>query len=400
MSSEQLDQLLTDWTTRLDLASQNILALQELFTYQRLAGEAGLSKASLTGTTDRQVAAALDAMNQVFQHFDLLRGTIAQALALRKQIPRFLASEEKFKAIESLLTGPSIQLPVIQVPLAQRSLLSTTETVCTISPDDLLAMMTRGFEVARDTILAVDTAWSTLEPALAQVETEIQTLQHRANTLGGVDCPALTLLQQAIVPLRDRIMTDPLGVHQDFDQHIRPLIQQAQDNLGHIAEQYDRVQTGLAAAHRLFQELLQCHQQVSVIYREGLEKLVDHTQLCPPLPEEQLEALEQWLTRLDTRFRQGLIQPIPVGLERWTDQAQAAIVLTQTALAQNRQPLDTRLELRGRLEALKAKALAKGRAEDPQLSALATQIQQILYTRPTNLAQAIALVGAYEQQLR
>ena len=181
MTLEQIDQLLADWQARLDLVSQNMLALQELATYQRLAGDAGFSKALLTGVTAAQVAPALDAMNQVFQYFDLLLPTIHRAVALRKQLPRFLGSEQQLQAIEALLVGQSIQLPIVQVPIAQRNLLSAAETVCTTTPTDLLATMTRTFAVARDTILAVDAAWSRLEPALAQAEAEIQALPQQAN---------------------------------------------------------------------------------------------------------------------------------------------------------------------------------------------------------------------------
>lgn len=396
---EQIDQLLADWKTRLDLASQNMLALQGLTTYQRLAGEAGFPKAQLTETTAIQVAAALDAMNQVFQYFDLLLATISRAAALHRQVPRFLGSDQKLQAVEELLIGQSIQLSVIQVPLAQRSLLSAAETTCTVTPDNLLAMMTLTFETARDTILAIDVAWSHLELTLSQVEAEIQALRQQANTLGGNNLTDLRAIQQAIAPLRDRVTTDPLGVKDEFEQQIQPLIERVKDSLNQVLQQHNQIQNGLAIAHTLLQNLTELNQQTHTAYAESLEKVTDHSGLQPSLSADHLDALCQWLSRLETRFAEGLVSPIQVGLENWTAKVKAAIAIEQRAVAANRRPLETRRELRGRLEALKAKALARGRAEDPILADLSAQAKQILYTRPTDLAKAIELVTQYERHM-
>ena len=396
---EQIDQLLADWKTRLDLASQNMLALQGLTTYQRLAGEAGFPKAQLTETTAIQVAAALDAMNQVFQYFDLLLATISRAAALHRQVPRFLGSDQKLQAVEELLIGQSIQLSVIQVPLAQRSLLSAAETTCTVTPDNLLAMMTLTFETARDTILAIDVAWSHLELTLSQVEAEIQALRQQANTLGGNNLTDLRATQQAIAPLRDRVMTDPLGVKDEFEQQIQPLIERVKDSLNQVLQQHNQIQNGLAIAHTLLQNLTELNQQTHTAYAESLEKVTDHSGLQPSLSADHLDALCQWLSRLETRFAEGLVSPIQVGLENWTAKVKAAIAIEQCAVTANRRPLETRRELRGRLEALKAKALARGRAEDPILADLSAQAKQILYTRPTDLTKAIELVTQYERHM-
>ena len=396
---EQIDQLLADWKTRLDLASQNMLALQGLTTYQRLAGEAGFPKAQLTETTAIQVSAALDAMNQVFQYFDLLLATISRAAALHRQVPRFLGSDQKLQAVEELLIGQSIQLSVIQVPLAQRSLLSAAETTCTVTPDNLLAMMTLTFETARDTILAIDVAWSHLELTLSQVEAEIQALRQQANTLGGNNLTDLRAIQQAIAPLRDRVMTDPLGVKDEFEQQIQPLIERVKDSLNQVLQQHNQIQNGLAIAHTLLQNLTELNQQTHTAYAESLEKVTDHSGLQPSLSADHLDALCQWLSRLETRFAEGLVSPIQVGLENWTAKVKAAIAIEQCAVTANRRPLETRRELRGRLEALKAKALARGRAEDPILADLSAQAKQILYTRPTDLAKAIELVTQYERHM-
>jgi hypothetical protein len=88
-----------------------------------------------------------------------------------------------------------------------------------------------------------------------------------------------------------------------------------------------------------------------------------------------------------------------VGLTNWTNKLQVYTNSARSALTANRLPLDTRRELRGRLDALKAKALAKHKAEDPILAEVAAQARQVLYTSPTDLNLAIDLVQQYERRL-
>jgi hypothetical protein len=59
------------------------------------------------------------------------------------------------------------------------------------------------------------------------------------------------------------------------------------------------------------------------------------------------------------------------------------IAKEERAYAVNKAPLELRAELRGRLDALKAKALARGEAENATLSQLAEDAKRLLYTRPT-----------------
>jgi hypothetical protein len=62
--------------------------------------------------------------------------------------------------------------------------------------------------------------------------------------------------------------------------------------------------------------------------------------------------------------------------------------------------VEARNELRGRLDALKAKARAYGVAEKDGLAEAAQQAEKLLYTRPTPLERAAAAVTAYERMLK
>lgn len=122
MNLERIDQLLGDWSKKIELVSQNLIDLHGLATYQRLTGASGFPKAQLTGITQARVTPALEAMTELFGHFDLLVTTIDKAFQLRKQISSLWVSESKINEIKQILTGNSIQLAVIQIPLAQQQL--------------------------------------------------------------------------------------------------------------------------------------------------------------------------------------------------------------------------------------------------------------------------------------
>lgn len=398
MTLEEIDQLLADWRKKVNLVSQNLMDLHDLPTYQRLAGVPGFPKAELVGVTQARVTPALEAMNELFEHFDLLVNTVNKATALRSSLPRFLGSEQ-IREIEQLLTGPSIQLPASQTPLAHRGLLSAAQTANSMTPEQLLRVMTNAFQVAKNAVLAVDEAWSRLEPILGGAEAEIISVQKWADSLGVGSFSELSAARQKIASLRDSIESDPLGVKADFDQEIQPLIARVKNTLDQLVKQQTEIRDNIDRGYDLLKQLVELHQQAEAAFAESREKVVDHSTLQTPIPQEQIDALRQWLTRLETKFAEGLLNPVRVGLENWTAKVKEYIAAEEKACIANKAPLQTRTELRGRLDALKAKALARGLIEDSVLSELAEQAHQLLYTRPTPLDKAAELVSQYEKRL-
>jgi hypothetical protein len=84
-------------------------------------------------------------------------------------------------------------------------------------------------------------------------------------------------------------------------------------------------------------------------------------------------------------------------MRNWNLAAQDCVSKERAAYAANRAPIETRDELRGRLDALQAKARCYGVAEVDRLHELAQQAEQLLYARPTLLDRAQAAVTAYER---
>lgn len=394
----EIDQLIADWKNKVNIAGQNLLELQELPTYQRLCGSFGFPPVKLTGITATRVTPALEAMNDLFQYFDLLVQTIDKAIKLRQQSLRFL-STQKIAEIAQLLTGASIELPGVQTPLAQRGLLTGAETITKITPAQLLEVMENAFSVARDAVLAVDDAWTQMEVMLGEAEAQIFSMQNLAASLNQ-DCQSeLIQVAIAIASLRPSIEQDPLGTSAVFQQQVQPMLAHLKATLDQRIQQHNQIREKLATASNLLQQLKEIHVKAIAAFTECHDKVLDHSILLPPLPKEQIEALRQWLMKLETKFAEGLVNPIIIGLDNWTIKAKEYIASEQQAYAVNNAPLQTRRELRGRLDALQAKALARQLIEDPILTELAMLAKQLLYSRPTPLNKAAELVTQYEKRL-
>lgn len=399
MNLEEIDQLLADWKFKLDVVGQNLIDLHGLSAYQRLCGVSGFPKVELTGVTLARVNPVLHVMNELFQNFDLLVQTIEKAVQLRSFIPRFLAPPQKIQEIEDLLTKPSIHLSIEKIPLAQRGLLSAAQSVNAITPQELLQLMTSSFQAAKDVVCAVDEVWSRLEPSLIDIDVETRQLQHLAESL-NIDCSEeIAGLTKKLQQQRALIESDPLGVNEEFLKLIQPQIMKLKSMLDVARQQRESVRLGFITARSDLSKLHEIHHQAEVAYDESKMKVADHSKLHKPLAFEEIQAMEAWLDRLEIKFNDGLFNPVRVGLENWTAKVNSYIAKEKNAYAANKAPIELRAELRGRLDALIAKALARGFVEDAILQELAQQAKQILFTRPTPLDQAAELVGKYEKRL-
>src|SRR5262245_52549267 len=158
MTVEEIDQALATWSERLQRVDDNLLALEDEPTCRLL------ERTPIEGVTAARVTPALAAMRGLFERRGLLQEMLSRVRERRTHVSHFRPSGGVLAEIEALLRGPSIHLPPVQTPLAQRGLLSAAAREDAIRPDDLLAAMHQAFAVARDAVMAVDAAWGRLYP--------------------------------------------------------------------------------------------------------------------------------------------------------------------------------------------------------------------------------------------
>ena len=88
-----------------------------------------------------------------------------------------------------------------------------------------------------------------------------------------------------------------------------------------------------------------------------------------------------------------------MGLDNWNSAARSCVSDVQKIHAANTAPLELRNELRGRLNALKAKAQALSVEDDVGLRTAATEAEVLLFTRPTPIDRATDAVARYQALL-
>jgi DNA repair ATPase RecN len=154
------------------------------------------------------------------------------------------------------------------------------------------------------------------------------------------------------------------------------------------------------AAWLKLSELRRIHAESQALVQQCADQITDHPKLSEPAPDEKIDALRQWLERLELRSADGQYTAVAVGLQNWNKAVETCVNNEREASAKNRAMLDTRNELRGRLEALKAKARAYGINEGPELVGIAREAANCLQAKPLPLGRAASLLQAYETRLR
>jgi hypothetical protein len=394
---EQIDAALADWHGRLRTAGNNLMALSQEDAYRRLRGEGGWPKAVVVGATAARVAPAIEALQELWSHFARLTELIDHADSLRQGVSRLFPSRQLLDEIAALLQGPSIRLPPLTTPLARRSLLGPAELERAVTPDELLAAMTRCFESARDVVLAVGAAWDRAPLALDRLDAEAAALL--AEKLPANLADELTRVRQEIVEVRPTVDADPLAADERLG-HLSQRVATVRERLAEAAREREQLRAAVTDARALLERVTTTADEAARLGAERAQKVeVESPVALPYAAELVLAALGPWLDRLNAVREAGRSGAARIGLGRWTEAAARLLRQAEEARDAARAALDRRRDLRGLLGALRAKAAALGRAEEPVLGALARQAEELLRRRPSPLAAAERVVAEYQRRL-
>lgn len=398
---EELDRHLSRWQKAVEVVVTNVYELYEHPVYRTLAGSVG-SQVAVTGESRVGVEQACEAIRHLLLCGNELHAVVERARALRERLPR-LFREEKMQEIERLLNGASIHVPGSDVPLTQRSLLS--ETVAAgraLSLQEMLDTMVPAFEAAKRTIFEVDRAWSTLFTRLDAADAELARLREALRSSGLDEGTGLLDLQRKIEATRTMATLDPLGANRELEQLLAPALAQARADIETTLADLRQTRADLAQAGALQREWDETQARAVAMADDCREKVaVSASGLpLPPSSTDQLEDARRWLAQLDAMMTQAATRsPVKVGVRRWLEAARRHLDHDRAVLRAHQTLLDERQELRGRLDALNAKAAGSGLAEDAPLADDAQAARALLYQRPTPLAQARALVARYQTRL-
>lgn len=403
MDLASIDQLLMTWDERLRLVDENWAALEGDVTYQRLSNPGG-ARARLDGVTRARVYPALDALDALGAHRELLTHVLARAKVIRgSTAPSTVGladEEERVAAIRALLAGPTIVRVENGRPIVLHTGLDPAVRDVEFGPEELLAALLRAQEVTREAVLAAGRAQAALEPVIRRTERDLAALRAEVEALGLDSVQAdFMALDQNLVTLNARLATDPLGVSTSVEGTLRPQLEAIRTQIvGHVTAR-SRALASLSRAAERRKALAEVHATAREAALEGAREFSEGVVLPRPIDDGLLEGLGPWLANLEIMVQARRWQSAEIGLARWFETARRYFATDNAVKEAVAARLAARTELSGRLAAKRARAVAlaaRGAALDPSLEATAREAELLLARRPTPLHRAISLVEQYE----
>jgi hypothetical protein len=385
---DDLDRILAGYLQAIDSMATNMVELDEDSNRKLLAG------ATLTGMTKERWALANEAFAQMWGWFSQFKDLYGQAKDIRGTKPRLPPDQQA--ELARILTGPCVELATEQVPAAERTLFGPTQTTLRCTLDDLLQRMSHAYDQVRAITTATGKAWDELLPRLQATTAELNRLSDLAVSLGETHLPELHSVRTEVDRLSATLATDPLSVDLHAADELQPTLAATAADLDRLAAlrqqaaaEVDRARTTLAA-------LQEATAEAQAAYEETSAK-ISRPVVSPP---EALDpSIAEGPDRINALISGAKWRAFRDAVDRWTAAAGRLLEEVHSRTEAARAPLDARNELRGRLDAYRAKASAFGLLEDPASSALYDEAHAVLYTAPTDLSVAVALVDRYRKAI-
>jgi len=393
ITREQATASVTAAVAERDTIQSNLLDLDGSFGKRLLTG------AKLTGESQQRWAAADADMTSLWETFNAYSAVVDRIAELGGGVAR--ATAAKLADLAALLYGPSVRLAAAPAPLGRRELTATANTDVTLAA--AVAAMKQAYGSVAAICDAAEAVWNQVSDGLSQAGASLERAQHEAAGLADADLASTLAIAQAnLAQLRETLNTNPLALGPAgaagnagavalarLQQQVDAVASRASE-LGRLREDADRriaaVRALVQAAETAWQDATSAQQRSAAKIAAGAaQPLVGPGELQRRLADlSELRAAGRW-SRLDAELR-ALDKDAGAAEHRYRDAERAAAA-----------QLERRDEMRGLLDAYKAKAAQLGAAEDLHLAGLYEQARDALWTAPCDLAAADAAVRSYQQ---
>jgi hypothetical protein len=379
-----------------DAVQANLLDLDSSFGKRLLAG------AVLSGESRRQWESTSADLASLWDEFSAYSAVIDRAAELLAT-PGRMRQEQVAQAVD-LILGPSVVLAKQVSPLAERDLTAASER--RLTPATAVAEMKRVFPVIARVLAAAESTWNEVSDGLRQVADDLDDARRNAADLAGPgearDTQLAEQLAQAdagLRQLRDTLNCDPLSLWQHGRVDTRPLdrlreraaaARAGYAGLRKTREQADQriadVSATVAAARQAWQDAMAARQRAAArVSVATMTALPDVSGLGGRLDGlTKLKDAARW-ARLESEL-DDLAKLGSTALRECRQAEQAAADL-----------IGRRDELRGLLDAYRAKAGRSGAAEDRGLEDVYGRARDLLWTAPCDLTAAAEAVTGYQQ---
>ncbi|MDH6226933.1 hypothetical protein [Streptomyces sp. MJP52] len=407
MDRDEVDRALARLGAEHEAIESSLLALQDH------AGRRLLEGAELTGATQERWAEADASITLLWTYFEAWTDTLRAARELRAR--RRWSGREDLVALTGLLRGPSVTVAgaaaagggaaagTAAVRLGRRYTLSA-----------LVDRMNALYASALDTVVAADAVWSALPARIDMLSAELRRTRELARSVGvrpgehpaGDDLERIT---RALTRLRERVVRDPLSFWTPAEGSSAPGAGRpdttAYDRHARELEDVRReVEAVLTVRQDAESRLLRLRDVLSRADRTLAEARLARGEVLAKIAATEVPAVGGPPTVLQERLstaaeyrRQGLWHRLSPLLEELERKAEEELVRARESLAAVTAPLAIRAELRGRLDAYRAKVSRNGLAEDPLLVERYDIARRMLWSAPCDLRVAEQAVLRYQR---
>jgi DNA repair exonuclease SbcCD ATPase subunit len=396
LGRDEADQLLTG----IGAAHDRIAAA--MYAVDVHPGLALLRGGTLTGVTESRWRALGPEIDLLWVHFAALGQSLEEARAIRA---RHRPGDQGWVALDRLLREPSVELAADGMPVTT-TLPGTAVSRVTLG--DLAGQIERRCAAVAGHLSEVDAAFSAVVARLAPVTAAVDSVLALATELGE---PAVGQDLRVSLERAQRIdLGDPLTAAQGG--RLQPAAEARWIELANQAERARqlladraRVRGGYpelrAALTALVEDLAAAEDAVAQTQRQVTEKIAEPGLAAVPTAAANLRSRLSELDRLHDRARTEatLWRRLVDDLHTVEQSARQARERARQLRENAEGLLARRDELRGRLNAYRAKAAARGLAEHPELTTGYAQARDLLFTAPCDLRASTRSVHGYQQTL-
>ncbi|MFE5484503.1 hypothetical protein [Streptomyces sp. NPDC056527] len=398
MDRDEVDRALARLGAEHKAVEDSLLALQDH------AGRRLLEGAELTGTTRDRWQSTERTITLLWTYFDAYTGALSEARDLRAR--RRWSSREDLEELTERLRGESV---VVAGGAQQQALLSERFTL-----EALVRRMNELYASSLDMVVTADAVWSALPARIDLLAAELGRTRSLAHSVGvrPGEHPAgdeLESITAELTALRAEVVTDPLTFW-------RPAAGSSAPGGGRPdTERYDRAARALEDIRREIEAVLAVRQDsedrllrlrdvLSRADRTLAEARAARGEVLAKIAASEVPAVSGPPTVLQERLSTAAeyrrhaqwhrLSPLLESLER---EAEDELLRARESLTAVTAPLAVRAELRGRLDAYKAKVARLGAAEDPLLIERYDAARRMLWSAPCDLRVAEQAVLRYQQ---
>ncbi|WP_164992678.1 hypothetical protein [Streptomyces sp. M3] len=406
MDRDEADRALARLGAEHEAIETSLLALQDH------AGRRLLEGADLTGVTKERWASAEQSITLLWGYFDAYAAALARAREIRAG--RRYPGKDDLAALTDVLRGDSVTVANPGAVGADPATGGPARLSERFTLEELVARMNDLYARSLDMVVAADSVWSALPARIDLLAAELRRTRSLAHSVGvrpgehpaGDDLESIT---QELTTLRVQVISDPLafwlpGPGSAAPGGGRPDTSRYDRAARALEDVRREIEAVLAVRQDAEQRLVQLRDVLSRADRTLSEARSARGEVLAKIAASEVPAVSGPPTALQERLaaaseyrrhaQWNRLSPLLDSLER---EAEDELLRARESLTSVTAPLAVRAELRGRLDAYKAKVARHGLAEDPLLIERYDAARRMLWSAPCDLRVAEQAVLRYQR---